>query len=252
MKSLIKILLLVLFLCSTQSNAEIVLGTGYDWSEGSYGSPSTTTMVYSPFSIKYLGSEWNMKITIPYISMTGPSATVDGSGNIISATGSITTTKGLGDVVTQYSYQFPGLGNNQQHYIDGTIKLKLPTAKSSEHLGTGKADLSVQLDYYYADKRFMPFMTIGYKKFGQPTGYSLNPIWFVSAGGQMSSGNNRAIGALCDYQQPSTSSSTNKLELMGYISINLTKKWSSSLYYVKGMTDSSVDNEAGFTLSVKM
>ena len=243
----------VFLMFSVNIYADTTITTGYDVSEGTYGATTTTTIHYVPVSIKYQESDWNMKITIPWMKMTGSTATVDSSGNVIStSTGTASTISGIGDIVTSYTYLFPAIGQNRSHFLDGTVKLKLPTADETNNLGTGKADLTLQLDYFYSTSGIMPFMTVGYKKFGQPDTYTLNSVWFSSMGAQKGVTKSASIGLIWDYQQATTSTGTHKNEFMAYSSIKLGKKWSSTFYYVTGTTSSSVDNEAGFTLSVKM
>lgn len=226
---------------------------GYDHSEGTYGSTSTTAIDYSFVSMKYVDpkSDWRIKLTVPWLTISGDGALVDGSGNVISTGGSGTTTEvsGLGDVVLGITYQFPTAGNSM---FDGTLKIKAPTADPDMGLGTGKTDYIYQLDYAYGGQCFMPFITAGYKQFGQPDGYTLEPVWFGSAGAQFTLGPAASMGVSWNYQEPSTIGGVEKRDTMGYLNFKLGKQWSAMVYAVKGETESSVDDEAGITLLVKM
>jgi uncharacterized protein YaiE (UPF0345 family) len=236
---------------SLNANAGTAITTGYDWSEGNYGSSSSTKIHYIPLTIKYQDSNWNMKFTLPWLKITGAAVTVDSSGNVISTSGATNSVSGMGDILTSATYHFSAMGQGKNHIVDGTVKIKLPTADSAKGLGTGETDLSLQFDYAYNSKMMMPFATAGYKRFGQSSSYSLDSVWYSTLGLQFN-GDKRSSGILWDYQQATSSTTTDKSEWMVYLTSKINRRWSSTLYYVTGTTDSSIDNEAGFTLSVKM
>ncbi|MGD8911174.1 MAG: hypothetical protein PVI97_10275 [Candidatus Thiodiazotropha sp.] len=254
-KLFIKIpLVTAMFASACVSQAEVTLTTGYDRSEGTYGSTTTTTIDYATLSLKYQDEEsnWRFKFTLPRLSIEGDGVSVDGSGNVVvtdDQSNDADKVSGLGDVVFGTTYKFPAFGN---HLIDGTLKVKLPTADSDEGLGTGKTDFIYQLDYAYAAKSLMPFATIGYKKYGQPEDYTLNSVKFGAIGGQINLPAGNSFGMSWNYQEAATETSTEKRDVMGYVNFKLSKDWNTTLYGIKGSTESSVDREVGLTLSVKM
>jgi hypothetical protein len=236
------------------SQAEVTFTTGYDHSEGSYGTTHTTSIDYASLALKYRAkdSDWRFKLTLPWLSIEGDGVTVDGSGNVVITDNSSNGTgrvSGMGDVVFGMTYEFPTIG---KHLFDGTLKIKLPTADSDAGLGTGKVDLIYQLDYAYADKKFMPFSSIGYKRYGQPDDYTLDSVMFGSLGGQFNMPSGSSFGLSWNYQQAATASSTDKRDVMGYFNFKLGKTWSATLYGIKGNSESSADREAGLTLSKKI
>ncbi len=249
MNNLIKFILGLLIGLTWEVNAATTFTTGYDWSEGNYGSTTSTTIHYIPLTVKFQQSNWNMKFTLPWLQMSGAAVTVDSSGNVISTSGATTSVSGVGDLLGSYTYHFPAMGNDMNHFVDGTIKVKLPTADEAKGLGTGETDLSLQLDYAYNSKMVMPFATAGYKRFGQSTTVSLEPVWYSTLGIQFN-GTKRSSGILWDYQQATSTTSSAKSEWMVYLTSKISKQWSSTLYYVSGNSDSSIDNEMGFTISV--
>jgi len=54
------------------------VGVGFDYSSGKYGATTTTDIWSVPFSFGYDSGPWSLKLTVPYIN-------VSGSGNVIRA-----------------------------------------------------------------------------------------------------------------------------------------------------------------------
>jgi hypothetical protein len=62
----------------------LTLSSGFDFSTGNYGSSGTTQIAYAPFSVKYAPDPFVLKLTIPYIRITGP-------GNVVGVDGVLLT-----------------------------------------------------------------------------------------------------------------------------------------------------------------
>lgn len=134
----------------------LTLSTGLDYSTGKYGSASDTEIWYLPLIGKF--ETGPLKLTVPYIRITGPGNVVGGAEDIIQLrqTGAATrhTASGLGDVVAAASYSVyenrpAGL------LVDVTGKIKFGTADETKGLGTGENDYAIQGD-----------VTKGFGKFG--------------------------------------------------------------------------------------
>ncbi|MBF0217903.1 MAG: hypothetical protein HQL49_00025, partial [Gammaproteobacteria bacterium] len=223
--------------------------------EGSYGSDVTTTMSYLPITLKYSASQWQAKVTLPWIEISSSGSPVVADGTIVSiangTTSETTTVSGLGDVVAGFTWKLPAMGVNSDHFVDLGVSIKLSTADADKGLGSGATDYSVQIDYALATTGVMPFATLGYKAFGQPEDYALNAVWFVSLGAQVPLAKGRAVGLIWDGRQATTSSGSSKSETMFYLSQQLGERYQLTGYGVKGFTSASVDQEAGVQLSVK-
>ncbi len=103
--------------------------TGFDYSSGNYGQPTNTEIWYVPNTIKYNYDAWTMKLTIPYIRITGAGGVIGGGpdGPIVGVpTQLVTTTEsGLGDVILSGSYTW-FLDDLPSFELTG--KVKIPTA----------------------------------------------------------------------------------------------------------------------------
>src|SRR5271169_2766734 len=78
------------------------LETGMDYNTGKYGGTQSTDILYIPVTGKYQGQSWTLKLTVPYLRITGPGNVIDVI-NGVAPPGSFTTApvtrSGLGDVV---------------------------------------------------------------------------------------------------------------------------------------------------------
>lgn len=235
------------------AQAEFELATGFDWSSGAYGGEIATTMSYIPLTLRYDSERWRAKVTLPWLQIRGPATAVVTDGGVVSTDSGAQgeeSASGAGDLTLGLTHKLPALGGGHNHFVDIGLTLKLPTADADQGLGSGATDLSMQIDYTLATQGWMPFASLGYKRFGQPEGYALNPVWYTSLGLQYPIGNGRAVGMIWDGRQASTDSGTARSEAMLYLSHRWAQRFKLTWYGVTGFTSSSVDQEAGFQLSV--
>src|SRR3569623_3541729 len=124
------------------------VGTGYNYSSGTYGTSTTTDITSIPLVATYDKGPWTMRLTVPYIRITGASDVLPGVGRArASAAPTVSTQSGLGDVVASGTYNFFNDAASQIG-ADITGKIKFGTADKDKNLGTGKNDYGTQLDVY--------------------------------------------------------------------------------------------------------
>src|SRR4051812_47621821 len=58
----------------------LTVGTGYNYSKGNYGTTNSTEITSIPFSLAYDTGPWTMKLTVPYLRITGATDVVVGVG----------------------------------------------------------------------------------------------------------------------------------------------------------------------------
>jgi len=58
------------------------LGAGFAYSTGKYGNAASTGILYLPVTGKYESGNLTLKLTVPYISVTGPGGVVQGIGRM--------------------------------------------------------------------------------------------------------------------------------------------------------------------------
>jgi hypothetical protein len=221
-------------------------GTGYNYSTGNYGTTTSTDITSIPFSMAYETGPWNMKLTVPYIRITGPSDVVAGVGRakrsnrgVPITTTTMRTTSGLGDVVAAATYNFyndaaSGMG------ADVTGKIKFGTASVDDGLGTGKNDYTVMLDVYKKlSNKWTLFGGIGYTVMGSSVDIPLNNVAGLSLGASYKVSDQGNTGVSYDYRQRSSTTSFPQSELTAFYSHKFSKAWKGQAYVLKGFTDGS-------------
>jgi hypothetical protein len=197
---------------SSERNWQIGLTPSY--SSGSFGTDTTSTFVYAPFSIRRLFRDGDVAVVIPFVSVTsdGTATLVGGQptptlpnkclrkgGTEIKTddpeclallnsgqggAGQKVTHSGLGDIILRGRYYVV----EETEYVPliaVTARMKLPTASESKGLGTGAFDhgYGVELSKLFGGK-WIGFLDGGYNFIGDPDGRELrNQYWFDVGGG---------------------------------------------------------------------
>src|SRR5260221_2740169 len=153
------------------ADGELSAGLGVNYSSGKYGTSADTRILSIPLSARYATDLWTLKLTVPYLSVTGPANVVPGVGRIDSSGrprrrtfAGTTTESGLGDTVASATYN-AYYDAATKRGLDLTGRLKLPTAEADKGLGTGSADQSVQVDGYPTFNRVPLFLCIAQTSF---------------------------------------------------------------------------------------
>jgi len=159
-----------------------------NYSSGSYGTGTTTTIVYVPLSIQRLFKDGDVALVVPFVSVTG-----DGSVTLLSgvpnrrttvgtAVGPRVTQAGLGDLVLRGRYY----ALDQADWwptVALTARLKIPTADRSRGLGTGEPDegFGVETSRTLGEK-WVIFADAGFTFIGKPAGFNLQNQWNYDLG----------------------------------------------------------------------
>lgn len=230
------------------SSGTFSFGVGADYSTGKYGRTDSTDVTYIPVMGRYETDRWLFKLTVPYVSISGPGTVVGGDRPIVLDGGGNAqrrTVSGLGDVVASAGYT---AYSSAATTVDVTGKVKLATASESEGLGTGKNDYSVQTDVYRRYGDFTAFVGLGYRWYGDPAGTDLQNVGFGSVGGTYKAAASVSVGAALDYRQPIIRGRDPIVELSPFVSVKITNATKIQLYAVRGFTDASVDWGGGVVL----
>ena len=116
-------------------------------------------------------------------------------------------------------------------------------------LGTGEFDYTLQLDFFKPlEGNLTPMATIAYKVKGDPDEYNLNNVFYLSVGADYRWNDDTNIGATLDYQEASTDSSDDRVEIFSYLSHRLDEEWKVTGYTYFGLTDGSPDVGGGISV----
>jgi hypothetical protein len=221
------------------------LGTGIDYSTGDYGDDSATDILFLPTTLSYKRGAWGAKVTVPWLDMKGPGSVVGGGdGGVETGGDEPIDASGLGDIWTGVSYAVESVPA-EWFYLDVVGKVKFPTADEDKGLGTGEFDYTLQFDFFKPLGKFSPMATAAYKIKGDPSGVDLDNVIYLSLGGDYRINKAVNFGASVDFQEASTSSADNALEIFSYVGLKATEDTLLTLYAYAGLSDGSPDAGGG-------
>ncbi len=225
------------------------LTTGADYTNGDYGGTNDISTLYVPVTGKFRGERVGLRVTVPYVQVSGPGTIVDTAGQLIP--GPDRTDGGLGDVIVAGTlYDIVAL-REQRFYIDLTAKAKFGTADETKGLGTGENDYSLQGEWYKDFERVGLFGSVGYKVYGDPPGTDFENAAYASLGSDFGFTRNVRAGLIFDYRESAVRGGDALQELTLFASISSSNGMSLQPYVLGGLSDSSPDLGAGIMVSWK-
>lgn len=255
MKNILSISTAVLLLSTATAVAQeeaaggkFSVSTGVDYSSGDYGSTTDTDMIYVPLGLKYKTDAWNVKVTVPYISIKGAGNVRPELGNVATSNATRTTESGLGDIVLAGGYTF--LENIEKgFYGDITAKVKIPTADEDKNLGTGATDYTVQLDFMKTMGDFTPMFGFGYKRLGDTGTLQLDNVWLWNIGMDYKVNDSLNVGVFYDWREKATATSEHQQDGSVYANVKLNDHVKLQPYAGTGFSDGSPDLNVGLTFT---
>lgn len=222
-------------------NTKLTLETGLEYYTGKYGTFHSTDILYIPVIGKIQGRDWALKMTIPYIEITGASNVVNGLGQTTgTATHSHVVRSGMGDWILAGTHNVYN-GGSGSFVVNLTGKAKLAMADSSKGLGTGKNDYAVESTLFKPSGRLTSFGTFGYKYYGSPAAYKLNNVFYGSLGGSYKFNQATSGGAMFIAGQRVMANRSNRAEMLLFASHAPGRQWKTQGYLLKGFTNSVPD-----------
>ena len=224
--------------------------SGIDYSSGKYGTSDRTEITNVPVIGKYEIDRLTLKLTVPYVTITGPGNVSPGIGKFKKSqpVPSRTTESGLGDIVAGVTYNLYD-GSATAPAVDITGKIKFGTADENKGLGTGENDYSTQVDFYKAFGNFTALAGLGYRVYGDTNEAPLKNVFYGSVGGTYKLAPSSSVGIVYDYRPSITRSGSAQSEATAFINYKLNPNWKAQGYLVKGFADGSPDYGIGALVS---
>lgn len=241
---------------------------GADYTSGDYGGSDTTNIWSIPLSLGYAHGRLGLKVTIPWIQVTGRGDVIPGvttpvvddnrrgalkeEDDIIASGGTPTTVtrrttqSGLGDVIAAASYALIDRTDGLRLAVTG--KVKFPTADEKKDLGSGETDYTAQFDIDRPIGRLTPFATVGYRWLGDSSELDLRNVWFATLGAAFKFTDYTSVDLSYDWSQAASRDGSPIGEVTLGVSHWLGDHWKLSAYVLKGVTDGSPDWGGGATI----
>ncbi len=225
------------------------LETGMDYNTGKYGGAQSTSILYVPVTAKYQGESWTLKVTVPYLRITGGAnvALLDGTGTTAASANPAPARSGMGDVLVAATH--PVYNNASGFFANATGKIKFATADATAGLGTGKNDYALQADLYQVSGDHTTFGSLGYRVYGSPPGLQLNNAFYGSLGVSYGFGPDSHAGIMLSAGQHIIATASSRLEALLFVNRRLTPEWRTQAYVLKGFTNSVPAWGAGATFA---
>jgi hypothetical protein len=243
----------LLAVCNTSAVADkstLKLSTGAEYITGDFGGTEPVEQLYIPVTTRYTTKRYSFRLTVPYISLTAPTGTVQSDGTILPGTGPIVTESGMGDVIAGVTYRDAFNSEVASDVaIDFTAKVKFGTADVDKGLGSGENDYTIQTELYKFLDRIMLFGILGYKFRGDPPGVDLNNSLIAYLGGNYRLTPAFRTGVDFYYQEALFSGADDQVELSAFLGYKLSNTQYLRSYLIKGFGDASPDWGVGVYIS---
>jgi len=268
----------------------VQVGTGFDYSRGSYGFAEDTEVFSVPLTLTYNVEKWILRASVPFLKIEGPADAVGSTGaggaGGGGGGGGGGATGGLGGIVPG----LPGSGSSSSPssnlvnssapnravsnsesglgdilvgatrmlgpvlgpvQVDLTARVKIPTADDDKGLGTGEMDYYAQADFYQVGERFIPFATLGYRVMTDSDRYELENGAYASVGSAYRINDSTRIGASLDWRQRIVDNGDDATEVSAFVAHDFNARWNMIFYALAGMTDASADFGAGGSVTYR-
>ena len=237
-----------------EDDSYLAMSVGLERSSGKYGGTSTTDTTSIPVSLRYATDDWSLKLSVPYLFVTGDgSVLVSGSrgGRHSTVTTTTTTTtrttsSGLGDVVAFASYSLLRSEEGDAG-LDVAARIKFGTA--SLKFGSGENDYAVQASTYVAFGDFTPSLMLGYEKLGSTATVPLDNAAYGSAGLDYLLSDETNLGMEYWYAQQASATGYAQKEVSLYAATQVGEDSYLRAFVMKGLSDGSPDTGYGVSLS---
>lgn len=233
------------------SNTSISTGYVYGDREDNLGLDTTVEIV--PLSISYKMPELKIKLSTAYVRLTGPGdifleRNEDDSIDIYVETDR--ERSGMGDSFLTLTYS-PKFLKSRNKKLSLGYKYKSPTGDETKGLSSGEEDHHVFLRGFYRIQRVLLLGRLGYQFMGDTEEYDYNNRAYVGLGLLYIAHRNFSFGTQYYTKESSLDTREDIKSASLVFQYRPTKHWSAALNLVKGLSDSSLDKQAGLQVSYR-
>jgi hypothetical protein len=232
---------------------QIKVGPSYD--QGDFGTSDITRTLFIPVTVRYLGERFDVGVTSSWIRLDAPKDVkiVDGQPNRTGGeAGERAVHSGIGDFFVRGRYYLvddPGPGSWIPSFAP-FAKLKFPTADEDKGLGTGHFDHGLGFEW---DKTFGQVFIFGDASYTIMGGKDFRDRPAASVGIGYTLSPQLTVSGMLDWRRAVVKDSPNHdpLELVGLLTVKLSRTLSVTPNFFVGLTNGSPDWGLGFEMSWK-
>lgn len=229
--------------------ADIDVSLSTHYSSGSYGGKGDVRIVYVPIVARLEVDAWTFKAVVPWLRISGGSTVVEGPGGPVETRNG--TSSGLGDLLLEGSWTLDPLFSLAP-FVEIGARLKLPTASESEGLGTGKFDVTPEVEVTRLYGRWTPSLSVGFRVLGDGSNTTYRDGFLASAGLTCRLWDVLEPGAFVYWKQSATRGNQDSVEVLPVLRVDVSERWSVDAYASAGFTNSSPDAGVGILLRYRV
>jgi hypothetical protein len=218
---------------------------------GTFGTNTTTNIIYVPNYIKYKIDDISLKLTIPFIVVQSNGVALSGGAVIGTGKGASKTESGLGDVWLEGKYTLHHVLDTSFDLVPYT-KIKFGTASRAKGLGTGENDYEAGMGIRTRfASRWFPFARVGYRFVGQPVGRVLDDILTYRAGVSYAMDRTNVLTVLFSGRQASQPGFASAAEIIAAWNYKIQPSLGLQVFGDKGLSNGSPDYGVGGGLTFR-
>lgn len=246
------------------------IGTGANYSSGTYGTRTSTEIWSVPLAATYRSDRWTFGLSIPYVHVHGSGNVIPGTGpvdntnplgrgldqllggggssTVGSASTASTSASGPGDVVASAGYNLISRADRSFGLaLNG--KIKCGTANFNQGLGTGQNDYGLSLDSYKSLGKWTPFGGVGWTHYGSSRYIKLDNGMNANVGMDYRFESSDNVGLAYNYRQRIAVGGAAQSEVTAYWGHQFGDRLRLQGQALGGMTDGSPDWGVGTSIN---
>ena len=236
--------------------ADWKFSSSLNYDTGKYGTSERTDSVYIPFTLKRYYTDYDLSVTVPYLSLSSTGLVTWVGGKPVRGTSGTSTAAnsdqaGLGDILLRGGYT---LMREEPDTFDLALaaKLKLPTADEEKGLGTGEADIGAGLEFAKLVSPGWTFLADGYYTIiGEPAGAEFNNQLALDLGFYRELSESLGLTVLLEAQTPIVDGNDGPRSLSGTLSHSASESTQLTAGLLLGLSDGSPDAGVNIGFSKK-
>jgi len=235
----------------------VSFSSGVDYSSGDYGTGSDTEVISVPLSARVTSGDWSVRVSVPYLQISGNANVVDvtDGGGAETGGGTITrsgTERGFGDTTLSVTRSFTNLGGaHSGMYVDVTGRVRLPTGDDGKGLGVGATDYAIAGELGMSHRNHGGYVNVARRFLGDPSGQDRQDGWQTNLGVWIRTGEHTTLGATYFWREASFRGGAQPSEVGAYIAYRFDDKWRVSLNASAGLSDGSPDESVGLRFTYR-
>ncbi len=235
------------FASAAQAETRVSFATGVDYSNGDYGGADETEIISIPLSARVSSGNWAVRVTIPYLHVTGPADIadiIDGESGSVGTTARTDSERGFGDTTVSVERTFRGVGG-RNGYLELAARARLSSGDVDKGLGIGATDYTALAEIGTSSRQGGAYLSAGYRFLGDTDPVDRQDGMQASVGGWLPVSDRVRVGGFANWREASIEGNDDPATAGAYVSYRMTENLRVTLTASGGLSDASADYMTG-------